>query len=52
MIIPYVLRDFHEAQSLTERYQQQLELNNAPTLKRRFLPGMEPKETTPSRVEQ
>jgi general secretion pathway protein D len=46
MIIPYVLRDFTEAQSLTERYQQQLELNNAPTLQRRFLPGMAPKEVT------
>jgi len=42
MIIPYVIRDFSEAQTLTERYQQQLELNNAPTLKRRYLPGMEP----------
>ncbi|HHQ4681332.1 TPA: secretin N-terminal domain-containing protein [Aeromonas veronii] len=42
MIIPYVIRDFNEAQSLTERYQQQLELNNAPTLKRRYLPGLAP----------
>ncbi|ALP40484.1 secretin N-terminal domain-containing protein [Aeromonas schubertii] len=42
MIIPYVIRDFNEAQSLTERYQQQLELNNAPSLKRRYLPGMAP----------
>ena len=48
MIIPYVMRDFSEAQSLTERYQQQLELNNAPTLKRRFLPGMAPKKPTES----
>ncbi|HHQ4894930.1 TPA: secretin N-terminal domain-containing protein [Aeromonas veronii] len=52
MIIPYVLRDFSEAQSLTERYQQQLELNNAPTLQRRFLPGMGPKEITPTPIEQ
>lgn len=48
MIIPYVMRDFSEAQSLTERYQQQLELNNAPTLKRRFLPGMAPKKPAES----
>ncbi|HHQ4685656.1 type II secretion system protein GspD [Aeromonas veronii] len=48
MIIPYVMRDFSEAQSLTERYQQQLQLNNAPTLKRRFLPGMAPEEPTES----
>ncbi|MGU5806598.1 type II secretion system protein GspD [Aeromonas veronii] len=46
MIIPYVMRDFSEAQSLTERYQQQLQLNNAPTLKRRFLPGMAPEKPT------
>ncbi|MFB2906937.1 type II secretion system protein GspD [Aeromonas jandaei] len=48
MIIPYVMRDFSEAQSLTERYQQQLELNNSPTLKRRFLPGMAPEKPTES----
>lgn len=47
MIIPYVIRDFSEAQSLTERYQQQLELNNASSLKRRYLPGMAP-STSPS----
>lgn len=37
MIIPYVIRDFDEAQSLTERYQQQLPLNNSPSLERRGL---------------
>lgn len=37
MIIPYVLRNFEEAQDLTERYRQQLELNNATLLERRTL---------------
>lgn len=37
MIIPYVLRNFEEAQSLTERYREQLELNNATLLERRTL---------------
>lgn len=37
MIIPYVLRNFDEAQDLTERYRQQLELNNATLLERRTL---------------
>ena len=37
MIIPYVLRNFEEAQDLTERYRQQLELNNATLIERRTL---------------
>lgn len=37
MIIPYVLRNHEEAQDLTERYQQALELNNAEVLERRTL---------------
>jgi general secretion pathway protein D len=35
MIIPYVIRNFDEAQSLTERYRAQLPLNNSPSLERR-----------------
>jgi general secretion pathway protein D len=37
MIIPYVIRNFDEAQSLTERYRAQLPLNNSPSLERRGL---------------
>lgn len=37
MIIPYVIRDFDEAQTLTERYRQQLPLNNSKSLERRGL---------------
>lgn len=37
MIIPYVLRNHEDAQSLTDRYQQELELNNATVLERRTL---------------
>lgn len=37
MIIPYVIRDFNEAQTLTERYRQQLPLNNSQSLERRGL---------------
>lgn len=37
MIIPYVIRDFDAAQTLTERYSQQLPLNNSPSLERRGL---------------
>ncbi|MGB5855876.1 MAG: secretin N-terminal domain-containing protein [Oceanisphaera sp.] len=37
MIIPYVLRNHEDAQDLTERYREQLELNNATILDRRTL---------------
>lgn len=45
MIIPYVIRDFDEAQKLTESYRQQMPLNNAKSLDRRGqnrLPGDPP----------
>ncbi|AZZ46892.1 general secretion pathway protein GspD [Pseudomonadaceae bacterium SI-3] len=35
MIIPYIIRDFDEAQSLTSSYQERLPLNSAPDLDRR-----------------
>ncbi|KKJ98753.1 general secretion pathway protein GspD [Stutzerimonas stutzeri] len=35
MIIPYIIRDFDEAQNLTRSYQQRLPLNSAPDLDRR-----------------
>ena len=37
MIIPYIIRDFDEAQALTRSYQDRLPLNSAPTLERRGL---------------
>lgn len=37
MIIPYIIRDFDEAQALTRSYQERLPLNSAPTLERRGL---------------
>ena len=37
MIIPYVLRNHEDAQDLTERYREELELNNAKVLERRTL---------------
>ncbi|HBS78862.1 MAG TPA: general secretion pathway protein GspD, partial [Pseudomonas sp.] len=35
MIIPYIIRDFDEAQNLTRSYQQRLPMNSAPNLDRR-----------------
>ena len=35
MIIPYIIRDFDEAQTLTRSYRERLPLNNAPNLERR-----------------
>lgn len=49
MIIPYIIRDFDEAQSLTRSYQQRLPLNSAPDLDRRGfnqLPEADPNPPT------
>jgi general secretion pathway protein D len=35
MIIPYVIRDFDEAQRLSETYRRRLPLNDSPSLERR-----------------
>lgn len=35
MIIPYIIRNFDEAQALTHSYQERLPLNSAPSLERR-----------------
>lgn len=47
MIIPYIIRDFDEAQSLTRSYQDRLPLNSAPSLERRGVYRLPAADTTP-----
>ena len=47
MIIPYIIRDFDEAQDLTRSYRQRMPLNDAPSLERRELRRLLPSTAEP-----
>ncbi len=50
MIIPYIIRNFDEAQSLTRSYQQRLPLNSAPNLERRGFNQLPEANPTPPTI--
>ena len=50
MIIPYIIRNFDEAQSLTRSYQERLPLNSAPNLDRRGFNQLPEANPTPPTI--